>query len=254
MHNVLKNANFLDENVKSDTIGRGILPVAKDEQGRTCFLLAKEQHVPYWRGSHKWSAFEGGRHTGESIEETAIREWTEESVASVLPLTIDMLKNKDYICRYTLNVIQNRKVCQLSMNNKYHVTYAMEIPYSEEYASIFERKRDALITLKKTSEHLGNLNADIDSMEDIDVNTVRVKGKNEDIFYNVSKDSENMIQLLELTNEIDDTMLNFPNLPGVTINRYNNNVIKNMKVNEVTQSEAKQMKQIRHKMKRNRTR
>ena len=174
MHNILKDATFSDENVKNNTIGCGILPVAKNDKGQTCFLLAKEQHVPYWRGSHKWSAFEGGRHIGESIEETAIREWTEESVDSILPLTTDMLVNKDYVCRYTLNVIQNKKTT-LQNSSKYHVTYAVEIPYNEEYTSIFKKNRDALIAFNNFSQHLKSLNNDIIDIEDVDENTVRIK-------------------------------------------------------------------------------
>ena len=229
MHNILKNAHFLDENVKNDAIGCGILPVAKDEHGRTCFLLAKEQHVPYWRGSHKWSAFEGGRHVGESIEETAIREWTEESVESILPITTDMLIKKDYICKYTLNVIQNKRTSQPS-NSSYHVTYAVEIPYNNEYPSIFTKKREALIALNKLSKTLKHTNGDILSIKYIDDDKVKITEKNEE--YEISKDDEQIFEMINLTKTIDDLISTFSNLPGVVIVRYENNMVKSIFVNE----------------------
>jgi len=48
--------------------------------GKLRFLLGKEHYVSNWRGSLRWSAFEGGGKAGESIEDNAAREFVEETL------------------------------------------------------------------------------------------------------------------------------------------------------------------------------
>lgn len=45
-------------------MGAGVLPV-RIVRGIVQLLLGKERYVSNWRGSHKWSGFEGGRKPGE---------------------------------------------------------------------------------------------------------------------------------------------------------------------------------------------
>ena len=51
----------------------GILPYST-VGGELRLLLGKEQHIPGWNGSKKWSPFGGGVEDGESGQEAALRE------------------------------------------------------------------------------------------------------------------------------------------------------------------------------------
>ena len=79
----LKETVFDFDKINDNIIGAGILPISIDEKGNIKLLLGKERYINHWRGSLKWSGFEGGRKNGETIERTAAREFIEESIASV---------------------------------------------------------------------------------------------------------------------------------------------------------------------------
>jgi len=138
--------------------------------GATCFLLAKEQFVASWpRGSSKWSAFEGGRHDGESIEETAVREWNEESLGVINDdITAAFLCEKLYALRFTLNVMHNRRH-GLEASNRFHIMYAVEIPYSTKCVEAFEMTRTRLLSVKNALDVMCEQRARFPSdFEDVD--------------------------------------------------------------------------------------
>lgn len=148
MQNVLRIARFEDGKVRNRAIGAGIVPVAKRHDGTLVLLLAKEQHISNWKGSCKWSGFEGGRKQNESIEDTACREWREESLTIIAGVE-QALRAGDYVCRYTLNILQNRpQMARSTESDRYHVTYVVEVPYSNDYIYAFERKRAQLIEVQ----------------------------------------------------------------------------------------------------------
>ena len=147
MQNVLRVARFEECKVQDRAIGAGIVPVAVRPDGSIVLLLAREQHIHNWKGSCKWSGFEGGRKQNESIEDTACREWREESL-STIPGVEEALRNGSYVCRYTLNILQNRpQLVRATESDRYHVTYAVEVPYSDDYIDAFKMKRDQLMQL-----------------------------------------------------------------------------------------------------------
>jgi len=145
MEDVLRATNFDETRIQECAIGAGVVPVARRYDGKLVFLLAREQHTPNWRGSCKWSGFEGGRKAFETIEETACREWREESI-DIIPGLEQKLRSRGYVCRYTLNIVPNRacRIASERSNERYHVTYLVQIPYSEDVVCRFNTRRAAL--------------------------------------------------------------------------------------------------------------
>lgn len=142
MHNVLRYATFDQITVRQDASGCGIMPVSvRPSDGKICFLLAREHHVPSWKaGSMRWSAFEGGRHAGESIEQAAVREWREESMSVIHDITEDDLHQRRYVCKLTLKVLQTRRALAMH-GSRFHVTYAVEVPYDAHHEERFHGTR-----------------------------------------------------------------------------------------------------------------
>ena len=167
------DVNYHD--IKNDVIGAGILPFTYDMNMQLHLLLGKERYVNHWRGSLKWSGFEGGRKIGESVEQTAAREFVEESMGVVtLPFEnsedddascdrIDMIakaleQGKYYVLRMILCIVQHE-----ASPRRYHVTYVIRVPFGH-YENAFASRRLAFAELnakaeqlKRGVEHLSNL-------------------------------------------------------------------------------------------------
>ena len=137
--------------------GAGIIPVFVNDAGLASLMLGKERFVSQWRGSHKWSGFEGGRKSGESVEETAAREFIEESLG-VLQLevgvqpTIDSvvqhIRRQRYVARILLGITNSKKLppgC-----NRYHVTYIIQLPEcGQGIGDEFTARREGLLKLQR---------------------------------------------------------------------------------------------------------
>jgi len=98
--------------------GAGIIPVSRNGQGEIVLLLGKERHNVHWRGSFRWSGFEGGRKVGETMEETAVREFVEESMGCVLRDADELkerLVEKRYMARFRL---MTKKEAHLSFRSE----------------------------------------------------------------------------------------------------------------------------------------
>lgn len=147
------DTDFDMEEIDERITGAGILPIAVDEYNNIRFLLGKERFINQWIGSLKWSGFEGGRKMDETIEQTASREFIEESMG-VVPLgESGDCKTQDQIC----SLLRDRKFCiklVLCIKNgvsnerhcrRYHVTYLVQTPYSSEYSTKFDMKRLELL-------------------------------------------------------------------------------------------------------------
>lgn len=75
--------------------GGGVLPFYKDtETQKPVFLLGRERYVEGWRGSHRWSAFEGGVKLDEDDVNCAVREFEEESCGVLYQSSSDSSKLK----------------------------------------------------------------------------------------------------------------------------------------------------------------
>lgn len=100
--------------VRRQLIGAGIVPFQVTNGNQVVFYLAREKHVRQWRGSLKWSGFEGGARMGESAIETADREFYEETIGAHHNSNVsDELRRRDY----ALEIITSHP------NHQQYVTY-----------------------------------------------------------------------------------------------------------------------------------
>ena len=138
--------NFKQEEIEEYGIGAGVLPYAIDEQGRVCVLLGRERYVQSWKGSCKWSAFEGSRQKNETIKQTAIREFLEESLHEVYPdLVRTAVQDDTHEMRIVLTILNHRSV------KRYHCTYAVQIKWDPSLPTRFT-------TTRKRIEYIDQLN------------------------------------------------------------------------------------------------
>lgn len=135
----------------ADTImGGGILPFTI-LNGKLMLLLAQERQVMHWRGSQKWSGFEGGRKSEEDIITTASREFQEESLAIVnvfhsqdkyasVEDISDALRSNDFDMKIVLRVFDDTK-------QRENVTFLKYMAYDKYVDVHFTSLREQLVTL-----------------------------------------------------------------------------------------------------------
>ena len=151
--------------IDKQIVGAGILPVrCKDTDLH--LLLGKERFINHWRGSLKWSGFEGGRKHRESVEAAAAREFVEESMAVVNLYDDDNtvegiarhLENGDYFTRITLCILNNE--IQQPSDRRYHVTYIVET-IEDVVVEDFSHLRHLLVELQQRCLQLSRLESEI---------------------------------------------------------------------------------------------
>ena len=124
-------------------MGAGVIPVAYDETGEMRVLLGRERYMPQWKGSCRWSGFEGARKEGESMIDTAAREFFEESMG--VPGPKEMLKTAvragTHLARIVLRIHSDRKP------DRFHVTYVLKVPWDPTLPQKFH-------DLRMTIEHI----------------------------------------------------------------------------------------------------
>ena len=122
----MTKSSFEQEDVETHGIGAGVLPVGVDDLGVPHVLLGRERLLPAWKASCKWSGFEGSRKTGETMTDTATREFLEESLRVV--------KNSEHVCE---NILQKKYLMRIVLKilnercrePKYHCTYLVPVEY-----------------------------------------------------------------------------------------------------------------------------
>ena len=122
----MTKSSFEQEDIETHGIGAGVLPVGVDDLGVRHVLLGRERLLPAWKASCKWSGFEGSRKTGETMTETATREFLEESLRVV--------KNSEHVCE---NILQKKYLMRIVLKilnercrePKYHCTYLVPVEY-----------------------------------------------------------------------------------------------------------------------------
>jgi 8-oxo-dGTP pyrophosphatase MutT (NUDIX family) len=141
------------EHVKGRVVGASLLCFCVDPRwGRLYFLLGKERKNTRWPGgSERWSGF-GGRtaNKNERPEETAAREFMEESMAvvkyfdnDVLPRTgyadiAESLRKKDFTFQFTLGMGTGTRPWS-------YVTYVKQVPWDPTVIRRFADCRDMLM-------------------------------------------------------------------------------------------------------------
>lgn len=152
--------NFDD--IKENVMGAGIIPIGLDKNDQAYLILGKERYVSHWRGSLKWSGFEGGRKNGETVEYTAAREFIEESLDCIpyqcayqsdddrITAIADALRRGEYVARIILCIQPESTVVK-----RYHVTYLIQVPFEQQYIEDFKTKRQHFVDLINKTEQLG---------------------------------------------------------------------------------------------------
>lgn len=181
----LHDTSYDFEKIRDHVIGAGILPVSVDEDGQVRLLLGKERYVSHWRGSLKWSGFEGGRKPNEEIEETASREFLEESIGSVEfsedekhYSILEYLKTSKYVARIVLCILHGSEPSE----KRYHVTYVVQVPHSKDVVFNFSQRRRILMELQtknlqilRLQEQIKEFDLDLPIEDDMWAAIVRVR-------------------------------------------------------------------------------
>lgn len=147
----IKECSFDLDTVEKRTWGAGILPYAVDTDGTIRVLLARERFVASWKGSCRWSGFEGARKDDETVVQTASREFLEESLGVVLAeedIRL-ILEKKTYAFRIVLKVNNDRNT------ERFHCTYAVPIQWCEDLPAQFQTQRQKI-------EHIDRLKQEYD--------------------------------------------------------------------------------------------
>ena len=141
---------FMENNIEKYSIGSGIIPVAIDNSGNIKVLLAKERYVQQWKGSYRWSGFEGARKDNERTADTAIRELSEEGldIVSFDKPIYELIKEKKYVMRIVINIYQDKP------NLRYHSTYLVQTNWAPEWIGQFKEMRTNLVTVHTLCEKL----------------------------------------------------------------------------------------------------
>lgn len=140
----LQRGTFAPEQVERRGTGAGVIPVAVDPDGRTHLLLGRERWSPAWRGSCRWSGFEGSRKEGETLLDTAVREFTEESMSVLLPHVRAVLQSRQYWRRVVLRIANERQA------ERYHATYVIPVEWDPTLSITFD-------TMRQRVEHVDRL-------------------------------------------------------------------------------------------------
>jgi hypothetical protein len=125
------------------------MPFCVSDTGVVLFLLGLEKYTPGWRGSLRWSAFEGGAKGTEDAIQTAVREFVEESIGVLTDDSgfVDMeLRNQAYAVRLAIRT--------QSGGGSEHVTFVKQFPYRADLQDSFLKVRKHLLTLERIGREL----------------------------------------------------------------------------------------------------
>ena len=164
----LHDTEFDFASIDEHIIGAGIIPVSVDEHGTCRLLLGKERYINHWRGSLKWSGFEGGRKSGEAIEQTAAREFIEESIGVVsidgasptIESVVRFVRDHKYIARIVLCIVHGDQPPE----SRYHVTYLVQVPYDTDYVTRFVGRRRSVVELQHHQNQITRLLDDLKAL------------------------------------------------------------------------------------------
>lgn len=126
------------------SVNCGVLFYAQTPDGGIHFLLGQEAFVNGYSASGEWSAFEGGKKPGESDDETAIRECSEESMDQALTAA-EIRKAIDKNCVYRVIMkLQSKETAQIIQTR---CLLVIQIPYDKSIEDRFETKRHEVLDI-----------------------------------------------------------------------------------------------------------
>ena len=170
----LQRSSFVQEDIEALGMGAGILPYSINPDGELHLLLGRERYLPLFRGSCRWSGFEGGRKDGESVDEAAMREFQEESLQVVTSDAASLLSG--HTLKVVLRIANDRK------KERYHCSYVCSIPWDAGLPASFQATRMALEQIDRLATELRmtrpaclETSGDILEVTELDDDRIRVR-------------------------------------------------------------------------------
>jgi len=142
----LSRTKFDTSSIEENGMGAGVVPVAVAHDSEYRVLLGRERFMPQWKGSCRWSGFEGTRKEGEKVIETAFREYTEESLGEVTPKWNEKILQEQYWRLIVLRIENDRNI------ERYHSTYVIRVPWDDAIPERFLQTRMKLENLDRAAQ------------------------------------------------------------------------------------------------------
>ena len=134
----IQYSSFELKDVDENGTSAGVIPFSRNERGQVVVLLGRERFNSKWKGSCRWSGFEGGRNRGETLDETCDREFVEETLGVIGNLG-PRIKKGDYWKRIITRVTE-----EVYTKNRYHQTIVAPISYEPDAGGLFSKKRESI--------------------------------------------------------------------------------------------------------------
>jgi hypothetical protein len=148
----IEDAEFADESIEHSFKGAGVVPVSHNSEGERVYLLGRERWCPAWKGSSRWSGFEGSRKEHETVIDTASRELSEESMGVVGSHSHvrTRLTTREYAFRVVLRIRHER----FPDEERYHVTYVLPVEWTSFLPDSFHELRNTIEKVQRMWQEL----------------------------------------------------------------------------------------------------
>jgi len=134
-----RRSEFCMPDVDRYGIGGGVLPFSVDDEGHVRVLLGRERFVPSWKGSCRWSGFEGTRKDNDALlMDTALREFAEESLGVVADDVASTIARREFHMRIVV------RICTDKHAERYHSTYVVSVRWDEALPKKFQARRSSI--------------------------------------------------------------------------------------------------------------
>lgn len=146
----LSRSAFEQSEIDKLGLGGGVVPLAFAPDGTTRVLLGRERFVSQWKGSCRWSSFEGSRKEGETLTDAAVREFVEETMGmlgSIAHVTA-MIENQRHWLRIVLKILSERRV------ERYHAMYCIVVDYDADLPSKFSKLRSGIEQIDRLHQEM----------------------------------------------------------------------------------------------------
>lgn len=134
----LQYDTFEQSQIEKNGVGAGIIPFSTNPSGDVHLLLGRERYMHRFRGSCRWSGFEGSRKHEETLMDTAVREFAEESMCTVMSREAmhELLMRRQHHMRVVLKVNHHKDSAE-----RYHATYLVRVPWDDSVSHRFQALR-----------------------------------------------------------------------------------------------------------------
>ena len=141
---------FDPKNIEQYGLGGGCIPISYDEEGEIHVLLGRERFVSQWKGSCRWSSFEGSRKDSESLCEAAIREYVEETMGLLgdYESIHSLVSESRHWLRIVLKIISERRV------ERYHALYCIVVEYDALLPESFSKLRVGIEQIDRIQQEM----------------------------------------------------------------------------------------------------